>query len=87
MALLCASTVSARLPAASDLVVSKIGIYYSNATPEYYHEGAAIMRKHNGRTLRYVVVVLTQADPARDRIGHRVLYDLIQHLDELVVAA
>jgi hypothetical protein len=74
-------------PAASDLTVSKIGIYYGKNTPEYYHEGAAIRRTHNGRTLRYVVAVLTQAQPAKERIGHRVLYDLIRHLDELVVAA
>jgi hypothetical protein len=74
-------------PAVSDLAVSKIGIYYSHDQPEYYHEGAVIRRRHNGRTLRYVVAVLTQAKPATERIGHRVLYDLIQHLDELVVAA
>lgn len=74
-------------PADSDLTVSKIGIYYSKGTPEYYHEGAAIRRTHNGQTLRYVVAVLTQAQPAKERIGHLVLRDLIQHLDNLVVSA
>ena len=71
-------------PATSDLTVSKIGIY-SNDNAEYYHEGAAIKRSHNGRMLRYVVVVLTRANPAKERIGYRVLQDLIQYLDELVV--
>jgi hypothetical protein len=74
-------------PSASDLTVSKIGIYHSSNGPEYYHEGAAINRRHNGRTLRYIVVILARANPAKQRIGHRILYDLIQHLDELVVAA
>jgi hypothetical protein len=74
-------------PAASDLTVSKIGIYYSDDKPEYYHEAAVIRRRHNARTLRYFVAVLTQANPAKERIGHRVLHGLIQHLDELIAAA
>jgi hypothetical protein len=74
-------------PPASDLAVSKIGIYYSKNSKEYYHEAAAITRTHDGRMLRYVIAVLTQANAATKRIGHRLLYDLIQYLDDLVLTA